>query len=233
MILQDQHEKERNNAKNAVEEHVYYYRHKLEGPFRKFLSALLTLTEDWLYDEGEDQDKQVYMDKLAEIQKLGTPVQERYEEAEQRPKLFEELTSKTQSYVKIIEDYRNGDDNYTHIDTQDMEKVSKCVKETQEWLANMKNTQDKLSYDQDPVVRSSEIHAKLQELESACEPVVTKPKPRVESPVDESKQMKPEEDSPAQTTWENGTFSTEVEDVTLKQEGLQKIEKPNLSMELD
>ncbi|XP_048836651.1 heat shock protein 105 kDa isoform X2 [Brienomyrus brachyistius] len=241
MILQDQHEKERNNAKNAVEEHVYYYRHKLEGPFRKFLSAvdqdkfsqLLTLTEDWLYDEGEDQDKQVYVDKLAEIQKLGTSVQERYEEAEQRPKLFEELTSKTQTYVKIIEDYRNGDDNYTHIDSRDMEKVSKYVKETQEWLASIKNTQDQFSHDQDPVVRSSEIHAKLQELERACEPVVTKPKPRVESPVDESKQMKPEEDSPGQTTWENGTFSTEVEDVTLKQEGLQNIEKPNLSMELD
>lgn len=151
-----------------------------------------------------------------------------------------------------------------------MEKVSKCVKETQEWLANMKNIQDKLSHEQDPVVRSSEIHAKLQvrkgtnggiteigdimklvlesrktqlsycygdfsnqELESTCEPVVTKPKPRVESRVDESKQMKPEEDSPAQTTWENGTFSTEVEDVTLKQEGLKKTEKPNLSMELD
>lgn len=33
MIQQDCQEKERNNAKNAVEENVYYYKHKLEGPY--------------------------------------------------------------------------------------------------------------------------------------------------------------------------------------------------------
>ncbi|MFT7803894.1 heat shock protein 105 kDa-like [Arapaima gigas] len=224
MILQDQRERERNNAKNAVEEHVYYYRHKLEGPYLNFLnsvdqnqfSELLTLTENWLYDEGEDQEKQVYLDKLAEIQKLGTPVQERYEEAERRPKLFEELSARIQTYVKITENYRNGDENYTHIDVPDMEKVSRCVKDTQEWMANMRNAQDKLRQDEDPVVHSTDIRAKLQELNRVCELVVTKPKPRVESPVEE----------PTQT---NGTFNKkgEAEDVTLEQEtDLQNGDKP-------
>ena len=35
---------------------------------REKFSALLTSTEDWLYEEGEDQNKQVYLDKLAELQ---------------------------------------------------------------------------------------------------------------------------------------------------------------------
>uniref|UniRef100_A0A8C9TX38 Heat shock protein family H (Hsp110) member 1 n=1 Tax=Scleropages formosus TaxID=113540 RepID=A0A8C9TX38_SCLFO len=160
MILQDQREKERNNAKNAVEEHVYYYRHKLEGPYLNFLnsmdrnkfSELLARTENWLYNEGEDQEKQVYLDKLCLL----------YEEAEQRPKLFEELTSRIQTYVKITENYRNGDENYTHIDAPDMEKVSRCVKDTQEWMANVRSAQDKLRHDEDPVVRSTDIRAKLQ-----------------------------------------------------------------------
>ena len=39
MIARDGLEKERNNAKNAVEEHVYYFRHQLEGPYQMFLSA--------------------------------------------------------------------------------------------------------------------------------------------------------------------------------------------------
>lgn len=39
MIQQDRQEKERNNAKNAVEENVYYYRHKLEGSYQTFLNA--------------------------------------------------------------------------------------------------------------------------------------------------------------------------------------------------
>uniref|UniRef100_A0A8B9HPE9 Heat shock 105/110 protein 1 n=1 Tax=Astyanax mexicanus TaxID=7994 RepID=A0A8B9HPE9_ASTMX len=64
MIQQDQQEKERNNAKNAVEENVYFYRHKLDGPYQSFLSSskqkffeLLDLTESWLYDEGSLKKK--------------------------------------------------------------------------------------------------------------------------------------------------------------------------------
>ena len=34
---------------------------------RSTLNSLLATTEDWLYDEGEDQTKQVYVDKLAEL----------------------------------------------------------------------------------------------------------------------------------------------------------------------
>lgn len=31
-------------------------------------SKLLSETEEWLYDEGEDQNKQVYLDKFAQLQ---------------------------------------------------------------------------------------------------------------------------------------------------------------------
>ena len=34
---------------------------------RENFNKLLGETEDWLYDEGEDQNKQVYLDKLAEL----------------------------------------------------------------------------------------------------------------------------------------------------------------------
>ena len=33
----------------------------------KKLSAILEDTENWLYEEGEDQPKQVYVDKLQEL----------------------------------------------------------------------------------------------------------------------------------------------------------------------
>ena len=71
----DRLEKEREDAKNAVEEYVEDMRSKLCGPLEAFMreddhdsfSTLLTAAEDWLYDEGEDQFKQVYVDKLAEL----------------------------------------------------------------------------------------------------------------------------------------------------------------------
>ncbi|MEQ2211850.1 Glucosamine-6-phosphate isomerase 1 [Xenoophorus captivus] len=75
MIMQDKLEKERNDAKNNVEEYVYDMRDKLHGMLEKFvsesdrdaLSLKLEDTENWLYEDGEDQPKQVYIDKLAEL----------------------------------------------------------------------------------------------------------------------------------------------------------------------
>ncbi|KTG06307.1 hypothetical protein cypCar_00030770, partial [Cyprinus carpio] len=75
MIMQDKLEKERNDAKNYVEEYVYEMRDKLHGIFEKFvnesdrdaLSLKLEDTEVWLYEDGEDQPKQVYVDKLVDL----------------------------------------------------------------------------------------------------------------------------------------------------------------------
>uniref|UniRef100_A0A8C0B6U9 Heat shock protein 105 kDa n=1 Tax=Buteo japonicus TaxID=224669 RepID=A0A8C0B6U9_9AVES len=194
MIMQDKLEKERNDAKNAVEEYVYEFRDKLSGPYEKFVcekdlqgfSALLTETEGWLYEEGEDEAKQVYVDKLEDLKKLGTPIETRYQEAEERPKLLEELGHRLQYYATIAGEFRNKDEKYIHIDEMEMMKVEKCVSEVVEWMNNAVSAQAKKSLDQDPAVHSSEIKAKLQELNNVCEPVVTQPKPKVDSPKEEN-----------------------------------------------
>ncbi|XP_016069062.1 PREDICTED: heat shock protein 105 kDa isoform X1 [Miniopterus natalensis] len=190
MIMQDKLEKERNDAKNAVEEYVYEFRDKLCGPYEKFICEqdhqkflqLLTETEDWLYEEGEDQVKQAYVDKLEELMKIGTPVKVRFQEAEERPKAFEELGQRLQHYAKIAADFRKSDEKYSHIDESEMKKVEKSVKEVMEWMNNIMNAQGRKSLDQDPVVRAQEIKAKIKELNNTCEPVVTQPKPKIESP---------------------------------------------------
>ncbi|KAK1786452.1 hypothetical protein P4O66_018144 [Electrophorus voltai] len=207
MIQQDQQEKERNNAKNAVEENVYFYRHKLEGPYRTFLSAddqqtfsgLLNLIEGWLYDEGADQDKQTYLHKLAEIHKLGMPVKDRYQESVKRPKMFEELAAKIHKYKAVMEEFTNGSECYIHIDESDMEKVRACVKATHDWLTTMKYSQEQLKPEDEPAVHSTQIYEKLQAiieyvlasrtLVNVCEEVVSKPKPRVDSPAEDSMQV--------------------------------------------
>ncbi|XP_070327858.1 heat shock protein 105 kDa isoform X2 [Odocoileus virginianus] len=190
MIMQDKLEKERNDAKNAVEEYVYEFRDKLCGPYEKFICEqdhqkflrLLTETENWLYEEGEDQAKQAYVDKLEELMKIGTPIKVRFQEAEERPKIFEELGQRLQHYAKIAADFRNNDEKYNHIDESEMKKVEKSVNEVMEWMNNVMNAQAKKSLDQDPVVRAQEIRAKIKELNNTCEPVVTQPKPKIESP---------------------------------------------------
>ncbi|XP_066169243.1 heat shock protein 105 kDa isoform X4 [Sylvia atricapilla] len=78
------------------------------------------------------------------------------------------------------------DEKYIHIDEMEMMKVERCVSEVVEWMNNAVSAQAKKSLDQDPAVHSSEIKAKLQELNNVCEPVVTQPKPKVDSPKEEN-----------------------------------------------
>ncbi|XP_063468500.1 heat shock 70 kDa protein 4 isoform X4 [Symphalangus syndactylus] len=195
MIMQDKLEKERNDAKNAVEEYVYEMRDKLSGEYEKFVSEddrnsftlKLEDTENWLYEDGEDQPKQVYVDKLAELKNLGQPIKIRFQESEERPKLFEELGKQIQQYMKIISSFKNKEDQYDHLDAADMTKVEKSTNEAMEWMNNKLNLQNKQSLTMDPVVKSKEIEAKIKELTSICSPIISKPKPKVEPPKEEQK----------------------------------------------
>ncbi|MEJ1277466.1 hypothetical protein NN561_008383 [Cricetulus griseus] len=195
MIMQDKLEKERNDAKNAVEEYVYDFRDKLGTVYEKFitpedmnkLSAILEDTENWLYEEGEDQPKQVYVDKLQELKKYGQPIQMKYVEHEERPKALNDLGKKIQLVLKVIEAHRNKDERYDHLDPAEMEKVEKYISDSMNWLNSKMNAQNKLSLTQDPVVKVSEIVAKSKELDNFCNSIVYKPKPKVEVPEDKAK----------------------------------------------
>ncbi|XP_056298879.1 heat shock 70 kDa protein 4a isoform X1 [Pseudoliparis swirei] len=193
MIMQDKLEKERNDAKNNVEEYVYDMRDKLHGALEKFVneadrdifSLRLEDTENWLYEDGEDQLKQVYIDRLTELKKMGQPIYERYLEAEERPKAFQELGRLVQMYMKIIEAYKAKDELYDHLDELEVTRVEKEVKEAMNWMNSKMNEQNNQDLTLDPVVTVGEIQAKIKELYSACNPVVSKPKPRVEPPKEE------------------------------------------------
>ncbi|KAK5864935.1 hypothetical protein PBY51_016135 [Eleginops maclovinus] len=226
MIMQDKLEKERNDAKNYVEEYVYEMRDKLHGILEKFvsesdrdaLSIKLEDTENWLYEDGEDQSKQVYIDKLNELKKLGQPIQERYTEAEVRPKAFEELGKQIQQYMKFVEACKMKEEQYDHIDDANVQKVDKMASEAMMWMNSAMNQQSKQNLTVDPAVKVKDIQAKIRELFSTCNPIVTKPKPRVELPKDETAaeqngpvngQEKPQDATADKGTTENtGTSET-------------------------
>uniref|UniRef100_A0A8C7XES4 Heat shock protein 4 like n=1 Tax=Oryzias sinensis TaxID=183150 RepID=A0A8C7XES4_9TELE len=179
MISQDKLVKEVNDAKNAVEEYVYELREKLCGDSNR-LTLMLEDTENWLYEDGEDQPKHVYEEKLDALKRLGQPIQERHIEHEDRPKAFEELGKKLQLYLKFVDCYRQKDERFVHLSPEEMSIVEKCVNEGMGWLNNKMNAQSKLDITQDPVVKVADIIAKIQEVEDVCYPVINKPTPKVE-----------------------------------------------------
>ncbi|XP_031436250.2 heat shock 70 kDa protein 4L, partial [Clupea harengus] len=192
MIVQDKLEKERNDAKNAVEEYVYELRDKLCGLYEKFISeedsrrvtVMLEDTESWLYEEGEDQTKQVYLDKLVELKRFGEPIEERHREAEERPRAFDELGRRIQTFLKAVEAYKQKDERYDHLSAEEMVAVERKVGEAMGWMNAKMNAQSKLHATQDPVVKAADIICKIQEVEDVCVSVVNRPKPQAEEPAD-------------------------------------------------
>uniref|UniRef100_A0A8C8GW45 Heat shock protein 4 like n=1 Tax=Oncorhynchus tshawytscha TaxID=74940 RepID=A0A8C8GW45_ONCTS len=170
MIVQDKLEKERNDAKNAVEEYVYDLRDKLCGIYEKYtteedsnrLTLMLEDTENWLYEEGEDQDKQVYVDKLEDLKRFAQPVHDRHREQEDRPRAFEEMGKKIQLYMKAVELYKQKDERYQHLNAEEMRNVEKCLNESMAWINSKMNAQSQLTIAQDPVVKVADIISKIQ-----------------------------------------------------------------------
>lgn len=70
--------------------------------------SLLNATEEWLYDEGEDQTKSVYDERLTELKKHGNPVCDRQKEHAQRDSAFNSLATAIVHYEKIVIDYNEG-----------------------------------------------------------------------------------------------------------------------------
>lgn len=77
MIAEDRQEKERVDVRNALEEYVYDLRSKLseEDQLATFITETdkealcrtLDDTEIWLYEEGEDCQRQVYSERLTRL----------------------------------------------------------------------------------------------------------------------------------------------------------------------
>ncbi|EAW07571.1 Hsp70 chaperone Hsp88 [Aspergillus clavatus NRRL 1] len=88
MYMEDKLVAETDEKKNELESTIYELRDKIESTYSEFASdeekeklrAKLTDMEDWLYEEGEDTTKSVYVAKLDEIRFISGPIIQRYKE---------------------------------------------------------------------------------------------------------------------------------------------------------
>ncbi|CAF1014244.1 unnamed protein product [Adineta steineri] len=194
MVLHDKKEKERSDAKNAVEEYVYDMRGKLDGGEyekysddrnrQKLLNDLRT-TENWLYDDGINQDKNVYIERLKNLKHLGEPIRNRYYEATNRHYHMQEFMKTLQRIDEAIQTWQNKtNDKYSHIDKNDIEKVYKILLEKQKWYDQTANRLNTLRMQDDPTILCAQIKQEKEALERECLSILNKPKPKVELPKD-------------------------------------------------
>ncbi|CAG0913391.1 unnamed protein product [Notodromas monacha] len=118
LIANDKQEKERADARNAVEEYVYDMRGKVNESLGEFLPpqeresflSSLDATEEWLYNEGEDCARNVYVDRLVQLRHVGDPPVKRKREFEERPRALDELGGALQLVRKALDLYAAKDE---------------------------------------------------------------------------------------------------------------------------
>lgn len=187
MALQDRVMEETKESKNAVEAYVYGMRNrlyeKLQGYVteheREEMSARLQETEDWLYEDGEDEIKSVYTAKLAELKKLGDPLEARQKEEELRGPAARELNYCISSFREAAQ---SKDPKFDHIDAGDKEKVISECNKAEEWFKDKKQQQDGLPKSANPVLLAGELKKKTEVLDRFCKPIMTKPRPAPPKP---------------------------------------------------
>lgn len=98
---------------------------------REALSAQLSTMEDWLYDEGEDEKKSVYVAKLAELKARGDPIEQRAAEATTRGPAVEQLESICNQYLGLADSSLPA---HAHLEASDRATLKKEAGEALAWL---------------------------------------------------------------------------------------------------
>ncbi|PKY08816.1 Hsp70 chaperone Hsp88 [Aspergillus campestris IBT 28561] len=88
MYMDDKLIAETDEKKNELESYIYELRDKIDSVYGDFASeeekdklrAKLTDTEDWLYEDGEDTTKSIYVAKMDDIRFIVGPIVQRYRE---------------------------------------------------------------------------------------------------------------------------------------------------------
>uniref|UniRef100_A0ACD5TQN1 Uncharacterized protein n=1 Tax=Avena sativa TaxID=4498 RepID=A0ACD5TQN1_AVESA len=182
MALQDRVMEETKEKKNAVEAYVYDMRNKLYEKYNDFvtsedketLMAKLQEVEDWLYEDGEDETKGVYLAKLEELKKVGGPIELRYKESKERGPALEQLAYCIRSFREAA---LSNDQKFDHIDIAEKQKVVNECSALESWLIEKKQQQNALPKHANPAILVSDLKKKAEELDRFCKAIMTKPKP--------------------------------------------------------
>ncbi|KAI9225962.1 MAG: heat shock protein 70 family, partial [Piptocephalis tieghemiana] len=183
MAAEDKLVADTEERKNALEEYVYEMRDRVETIYKDFVDEAtgasfldqLRSTEDWLYEDGEDASKSIYVSKLNELRAIGDPIVSRAKEAEGREEAIKALRSSIDIYTAQATDM--GDSKYDHIPVEEKQKVAERCGSTLKWLEEKVAEQEAKPAHEDPILRVAELKKERQDLVMFASGIMSKPKP--------------------------------------------------------
>ncbi|XP_054795091.1 heat shock 70 kDa protein 16-like isoform X2 [Prosopis cineraria] len=170
LAQQDRAVERTKEKKNSLESYIYEMRNKLFGTYRSFaseqeregISRSLQETEEWLYEDGDDETEAAYSEKLEDIKKLVDPIENRYRDEAAR-------VQATRDLLKCIADHRMSASSFL---PQDKESIINECNKAEQWLRENLQQQDSLPKDNDPIIWSNDIISKAEDLKLLCQQVL-------------------------------------------------------------
>ncbi|CAD7003217.1 heat shock 70 kDa protein 4 isoform X2 [Ceratitis capitata] len=187
MIANDARETQRVDARNALEEYVYDMRNKLQGgPLERYvleadreaICSQLNDLENWLYEEGEDCDRDTYVNKLKGLHSQTDPIKERANDYENAPAAFDELNHSIQVARGAINEFKKGVAKYDHLTEAEFLNISEAADKAQKWLDVHMSKFTQTPRMHDSPVKVADIRHEVQTLNSCVNSVVNRPKPK-------------------------------------------------------
>ncbi|EPS74057.1 hypothetical protein M569_00693, partial [Genlisea aurea] len=163
LAQQDKNMERTKEKKNALEAYVYETRNKLMDTYRGFASASekegisdkLQQTEEWLYEEGEDESETIYTKKLEDLKELVDPIEHRYKEEDLRQLAGRNLSNSIKEYQSAAGTLPASERDFV---------LGECNR-VEEWLQQRMQLQDSLAKNANPAVWSGEINEKAKALD--------------------------------------------------------------------
>ncbi|KRF84883.1 heat shock 70 kDa protein 4 isoform X2 [Drosophila virilis] len=187
MISNDQKETERIDAKNALEEFVYDMRNKLQGgqleryvveSERESIVAQLNDLENWLYEEGEDCERETYTNRLTALQKQTDPIKLRAHDYEQCPAGFDELKNSIAWARQAVAEFRKGVPKYDHLTETEFINIAETADKAQKWLDSNLSKFTQSPRTSDSPVQLPALRHEIQSLNACVNSVITRAKPK-------------------------------------------------------
>ncbi|KAF7727708.1 adenyl-nucleotide exchange factor sse1 [Apophysomyces ossiformis] len=169
-------------AKNSLEEYGYDMRDKVLGPYAEYIDPSikgtfaddLNAVVDWIYDEGDDAPKSVYVEKLEGLKRIGNPVVERYREAEERPRAERALRA---TLERLTAEALSSDEKYSHIPPHEKQDIVDRCDRARRWLEEQLAKQANIPKHETPVLFSRDILKEEEAVVFFANPILNKPKP--------------------------------------------------------
>ena len=224
MAFEDKLITETADKRNELEAYIYGMRDRIDGVLGPYatsaekdgLRSQMTAAEDWLYGDGFDSTKQNYVRRIEDLRKFGDPIENRYNEEQNRQPAIEQL----QKQISLCRTFiTNFDDAYSHITNDERDKLRNEVSKVEGWLSDMNAQQNKLPKSTNPILTPDAITKQRNALFKVSSPIMTKQKPAPPAPPasaasTDNKDSESKENPPPTGTEENSESKSDEKEET-------------------